>query len=239
MSVYLMSKIEQALGKAVHPSLSLFVVPAATVLTSGIVSLAAIGPLGAYIGGLLSQGLETVYMRQGFIGGFLFGGIYPLIVITGLHHSLHAVELGLISDPKIGVNFLLPVWSMANVAQGGAGLAVYLRTRNKKLKENAIPASLSAFVGITEPVIFGVNLRLRKPFIAACIGGAAGGAYVVFTHVAANSYGLTGLPMIALAAPLGLSNLFHYLIGFVISAGSAFAAAWLLGIDESKGVRNV
>lgn len=240
MSVFLMSKVETGLRKVVRPSMVLFVVPLTTILFTGIVSLLAIGPLGALIGNLLTQGLEVVYTHGvGFIGGFLFGGFYPLIVITGLHHTFHAVEFGLIANPKVGVNFLLPVWSMANIAQGGAGLAIYFKTRNKKLKEAAIPASLSAFFGITEPVIFGMNLRLRKPFIGGCIGGAAGGAYVVFAHVAANSYGLTGLPMLILAAPLGLSNLFHYLTGFVISVGFAFMATWIIGFDEDKGVHDV
>ncbi|RCW51676.1 PTS system sucrose-specific IIB component (Glc family) /PTS system sucrose-specific IIC component (Glc family) [Paenibacillus prosopidis] len=240
MSVYLMSKVETGLKKVVHPSLALFVVPLATVLFTGIISLLAIGPFGALLGNWLTQGLEIVYTHGvGFIGGFLFGGFYPLIVITGLHHTFHAVEFGLIANPKVGVNFLLPVWSMANIAQGGAGLAIYFKTRNKKLKETAMPAALSAFFGITEPVIFGMNLRLRKPFIGGCIGGAAGGAYVVFAHVAANSYGLTGLPMLILAAPLGLSNLFHYLTGFVISVGFAFMATWIIGFDEDKGVHDV
>lgn len=239
MSVYLMSKMEAGLGTIVARSMALFVVPIVTVLFTGIVSLLAIAPLGAYLGGLLARGLETVYVHGGMIGGFLFGGVYSLIVITGLHHSLHAVEAGLISDPHIGVNFLLPVWSMANVAQGGAGLAVYVKTRNNKLKDTAFPASISSFVGITEPVIFGINLRLRKPFVGACIGGAAGGAYVVFMHVAANSYGLTGLPMILLTAPLGWLNLLHYLIGFVIAVGCAFTAAWLLGFDDCKGASDV
>lgn len=240
MSVYLMSKVEIGLKKIVFPSIALFVIPLVTVLFTGVVSLLAIGPLGAFLGNWLTQGLEVVYTHGvGFIGGLLFGGFYPLIVITGLHHTFHAVELGLIADPKIGVNFLLPVWSMANIAQGGAGLAIYFKARNKKLKESAIPASLSALFGITEPVIFGMNLRLRKPFIGGCIGGAAGGAYVVFAHVAANSYGLTGLPMLILAAPLGLANLIHYLIGFVISVGSAFIATWLIGFDEDKGVQDV
>ena len=239
MSVYLMSKVEMGLKKVVPPSMALFVIPLITVLFTGVVSLLAIGPIGALIGHLLTQNLEAVYTHgAGFIGGFLFGGLYPLIVVTGLHHTLHAVEFSLIADPKVGVNFLLPVWSMANIAQGGAGLAIYFKTRNKKLKESAIPASLSAFFGITEPVIFGMNLRLRKPFIGGCIGGAAGGAYVLFAHVAANSYGLTGLPMLVLAAPLGLANLIHYLIGFVISVGCAFIATWLIGFDEDKGVQD-
>ena len=123
------------------------------------------------------------------MAGLIFGGLYSTIVLTGLHHSFHAIEAGLLANKDIGVNFLLPIWSMANVAQGGATLAVYFKTKNKRTKEIAIPAAASAFLGITEPAIFGVNLKLGKPFIAAAIGGAIGGAYVVWMQVAANAYG--------------------------------------------------
>lgn len=97
-----------------------------------------------------------------------------------------------------------------------------------KQKKIAIPSALSAFLGVTEPAIFGVNLKLGKPFIAAGIGGAIGGAYVVFMNVAANAYGLTGIPMLTIVAPLGMMNAVHYMIGFVISVITAFVATTIL-----------
>ncbi len=234
LSVYVMGKIEKGLRKWIPGYLDLLVIPFLTVVLTGVISLLAIGPLGLWIGGLITNSLAYLFQVGGFMAGFLFGGLYTFIVITGLHHGIHAIEAGLLADPTVGVNFLLPIWSMANVAQGGAALAVFFKTKHQKLREIAIPAALSAFLGIIEPVIFGINLRLVKPFIGAAIGGALGGAYVVYTHVAANSYGLTGIPMIAITAPLGLSNLIHYLIGFAVSVVTAFLATWIMGIKEEK-----
>lgn len=232
LSVYVMSKVEKGLRRVVPQSLDLLVIPFVTVMFTAFVSLVAIGPFGLLVGRLMTNGLEYVYHFGGLLAGFLFGGLYALFVITGLHHSLHAIEAGLLTDPNVGVNFLLPIWSMANVAQGGAALAVFFQTRNKKLKKIAVPAALSSLLGIIEPVIFGINLRLVKPFIGAAIGGGLGGAYVVYTHVVANSFGLTGIPMIAIVAPLGLSNVKHYLIGFVLSILASFITTWILGIKE-------
>ncbi|MGC5328338.1 sucrose-specific PTS transporter subunit IIBC [Brevibacillus sp. SYSU BS000544] len=234
LSVFVMSKIEKGLRRWVPHTLDLLVIPFIIVILTGVISLLVIGPLGMWIGGLITNSLGYVFQYGGFITGILFGGLYACIVITGLHHGIHAIEAGLLADPKVGVNFLLPIWSMANVAQGGAALAVFFKTKNKKLKEIAIPSALSSFLGIIEPVIFGINLRLVKPFIGAAIGGALGGAYVVYTHVAANSFGLTGIPMIAITAPLGMPNLIHYLIGFFIAVVSAFIATWMMGIKEEK-----
>jgi len=232
LSVYVMSKVEKGLRRFVPQSFDLLVIPFVTVMFTAFISLVAIGPLGMLIGGLITSGLEVVYHYGGFLAGFLFGGLYALFVITGLHHSLHAIEAELLADPTVGANFLLPIWSMANVAQGGAALAVYFKTKSKRLRKIAVPAALSSFLGIIEPVIFGINLRLVKPFIGAAIGGGLGGAYVVFTHVMANSYGLTGIPMLAIVAPLGLTNITHYLIGFTVSVITAFIATWMLGMKE-------
>ncbi|WP_163538725.1 PTS transporter subunit EIIC [Gracilibacillus sp. YIM 98692] len=226
LSVFLMSKLEINLRKVVPQSLDLFIIPFLVILSIGSISLIAIGPFSSFISNIMTTMIELVYNLGGIISGLLFGGLYALIVITGLHHILITLEIELLSN--IGVNFLLPIWSMANIAQGGAGLAVYFKTENVKLRKTALPTSLLAFLGIIEPVVFGINLKLIKPFIAAAIGGALGGAYIVLTQVAANSYGLTGIPMIAIVGPLGMTNLMHYLIGFVISAMVAFIASWIL-----------
>ncbi|NOU76694.1 PTS sucrose transporter subunit IIBC [Paenibacillus sp. LMG 31458] len=239
LSVYLMSKLEKGLRKIIPPALDLLVVPFVTIFITGTVSLLVLGPLGTFIGSFISGALMIIYMKAGMIAGFFFGGLYPLIVMTGLHHSFNMIEAGLLADPKIGVNLLLPIWSMANVSQGGAGLAVFFMTRNQSLKRIAISSSLSSFLGIIEPVIFGVNLKLIRPLIGAAVGGALGGAYVVFAHVAANSYGLTGIPMIAIIAPLGMPNLLHYLIGFCLAVGSAFLTTLMLGINEERGSNDV
>ncbi|WP_078553730.1 sucrose-specific PTS transporter subunit IIBC [Bacillus alkalicellulosilyticus] len=230
LAIYIMSFIEKRLRKVVPNAIDLLVTPFVTIILTGFIAILAIGPLGLFFGDLLTTILNFVYNYGGFIAGILFGGTYSLIVITGVHHSFHAIEAGLIS--AIGINYLLPIWSMANVAQGGAGLAVFFKARRTKTKEVALPSSLSAFLGITEPVIFGVNLKYRKPFIAALIGGAVGGGYVVFMNVAANAFGLTGIPMLAIVAPLGVSNIVHYLIGFVLALVTAFVLTLILGFKE-------
>lgn len=231
--VYVMSTIEKELRKRVPNSLDLLVTPFLTIIITGFLSLIIIGPIGYKIGDGITYLLNTIYQFAGPVAGLIFGGLYSTIVLTGLHHSFHAIEAGLLANKDIGVNFLLPIWSMANVAQGGATLAVYFKTKNKKTKEIAIPAAASAFLGITEPAIFGVNLKLGKPFIAAAIGGAIGGAYVVWMQVAANAYGLTGIPMLTIVAPLGMMNVIHYVIGFAIAVITAFVATFIL-YKESK-----
>ncbi|BCQ44737.1 hypothetical protein ERHA55_22640 [Erwinia rhapontici] len=150
-----------------------------------------------------------------------------MIVITGIHHSFHAIEAGLLGNPSIGVNFLLPIWSMANVAQGGACLAVWFKTRDIKVRSIVLPSAFSAMLGITEAAIFGVNLRYIKPFIAGLVGGALGGAWVVTMHVNMTAVGLTALPGMAIVQA---SSMLNYLIGMVIAFGTAFVLSLLLKI---------
>jgi len=169
--------------------------------------------------------LSTLIDQAGWLAGLVFGGTYSAIVITGIHHSFHAIEAGLLGNPKIGVNFLLPIWSMANVAQGGACLAVYFKTRDVKIKAIAVPSALSALLGITEAAIFGINLRFMKPFLAALAGGALGGAWVVANHVGMTAVGLTGIPGIAIVQA---NSVLSYLIGLVIAFGTAFVISFVL-----------
>ncbi|TYR74587.1 PTS sucrose transporter subunit IIBC [Rossellomorea vietnamensis] len=227
LTVYIMSKLEKGLRKVVPNAVDLLVTPFLTIIGTGFVAMLVVGPLGRTLGNGITTVLDVVYNTAGPIAGLVFGGLYSTIVLTGVHHSFHAIEAELLAN--IGANYLLPIWAMANVAQGGATLAVFFRTKNKKTKEIALPAGFSAFLGITEPAIFGVNLKYRRPFIAAAIGGALGGAYVVFTQVAANGIGLTGVPLFAI-----VQDPINYGIGFIIAAAGAFAATLLLGWKEDS-----
>ncbi|MGD7023745.1 sucrose-specific PTS transporter subunit IIBC [Rossellomorea vietnamensis] len=227
LTVYIMSKLEKGLRKVVPNAVDLLVTPFLTIIGTGFVAMLVVGPLGRTLGNGITTVLDVVYNTAGPIAGLVFGGLYSTIVLTGVHHSFHAIEAELLAN--IGANYLLPIWAMANVAQGGATLAVFFRTKNKKTKEIALPAGFSAFLGITEPAIFGVNLKYRRPFIAAAIGGAFGGAYVVFTQVAANGIGLTGVPLFAI-----VQDPINYGIGFIIAAAGAFAATLLLGWKEDS-----
>lgn len=225
LAVWFMSHLEKQLRKRIPDALDLILTPFLTVIITGFVALLFIGPAGRVLGDGISFGLSALYEQAGWLAGLVFGGTYSLIVITGIHHSFHAIEAGLLANPAIGVNFLLPIWAMANVAQGGACLAVYFKTRDPKIKAITVPAAMSCLLGITEAAIFGVNLRYIKPFLAGLLGGALGGAYVVAAKVGMTAVGLTGIPGMAIVQPM---NLIHYVIGLVIAFGAAFAASWLL-----------
>lgn len=236
IAVWVMGYIERGLRKVVPNVLDIIVTPFLTLMSTAFISLLVIGPIGRVIGDGISFGLQSLYNGAGVFAGIIFGGLYSTIVITGMHHSFHAIEAGLLSNPAIGKNFLLPIWSMANVAQGGAAIAVYLKTKNKKLKSIAAPAALSCLLGITEAAIFGVNLRLVKPFIAAAIGGALGGGYIVLTKVAMTAVGVTGIPGIAIVKQGAMVN---YIIGFAIAFAGAFISTLLLGFkDEVEEVED-
>lgn len=225
LAVWFMSMLEKRLRKIIPDALDLILTPFLTVIITGFVALLFIGPAGRVLGDGISLVLSTLITHAGWLAGLLFGGLYSVIVITGIHHSFHAIEAGLLGNPNIGVNFLLPIWSMANVAQGGACLAVYFKTRDTKIKAIVIPSAFSAMLGITEAAIFGINLRFIKPFLAALAGGALGGAWVVANHVNMTAVGLTGIPGIAIVQGNSIVN---YLIGLVISFGAAFIISLLL-----------
>ncbi|MBY9081832.1 PTS transporter subunit EIIC [Paenibacillus sp. HN-1] len=234
VAVLLMSLIEKGLRRIVPSSAATMIVPFLSLVLGGYLAVMFIGPITGHMGALLSGALEEAFRLGGTFFGLILGGVYGFIVLTGLHQGIQAIEAGLISNPAIGVNFLLPIWSMANIAQGGAGLAVYARTLDHSERRITLTASVTAFLGITEPVVFGVNLRRGYPFLGAAAGGASGGAYVAYHQVVANSFGLTGIPMLAFVIPAGQSNLIHYLIGIVIAAGTAFAVTWALGGREFR-----
>lgn len=225
LAVWFMSVLEKQLRKVVPNVLDLIITPFLTVIISGFVALLVIGPVGRLLGDGISLILSTLITQAGWIAGLIFGGLYSVIVITGIHHSFHAVEAGLLGNPNIGVNFLLPIWAMANIAQGGACIAVWFKTNDAKIKAITIPSGFSAMLGITEAAIFGINLRYGKPFIAALIGGAAGGAWVVGSHVYMTAVGLTAIPGIAIVQT---GSIINYVIGLVIAFLTAFVLSLLL-----------
>ncbi|NPE55848.1 PTS sucrose transporter subunit IIBC [Dickeya dadantii] len=225
LAVWFMSLVEKRLRKVVPNALDIIVTPFLTVIISGFVAMLVIGPAGRMLGDGISLVLSTLITHAGWLAGLLFGGLYSAIVITGVHHSFHAIEAGLLGNPSIGVNFLLPIWAMANVAQGGACLAVYFKTRDAKIRAIAVPSSLSCLLGITEAAIFGINLRFIKPFLAGLAGGALGGAWVVANHVNMTAVGLTGIPGLTIVQA---GSMLNYLLGMLIAFGAAFLISLLL-----------
>lgn len=225
--IFLMSIIEKNVRKIVPNMLDILLTPLITVILTGFLALVVVGPFANWIGDGISVFLQYALNNLGIFAGLLFGGLYSAIVISGIHHSFHAIELGLIATT--GFNTLLPIWAVANFAQGGAALAVYFKTKNNKMKAISLPAAISCTMGITEAAIFGVNLRYRKPFIGAAIGGAAAGAYVVATKVQMTAVGVTALPAIAITTS---DTMLNYCIGLVIAGAVSFIATFIMGIKE-------
>ena len=225
--IFLMSIIEKNVRKIVPNMLDILLTPLITVILTGFLALVVVGPFANWIGDGISVFLQYALNNFGIFAGLLFGGLYSAIVISGIHHSFHAIELGLIATT--GFNTLLPIWAVANFAQGGAALAVYFKTKNNKMKAISLPAAISCTMGITEAAIFGVNLRYRKPFIGAAIGGAAAGAYVLATKVQMTAVGVTALPAIAITTS---DTMLNYCIGLVIAGAVSFIATFVMGIKE-------
>ncbi len=225
--IFVMSYIEKYTRKFVPKMLDILLTPLITVLLTGFLALVVIGPVANMVGTGISTFFTYALNNFGIFAGLLLGGSYSSIVITGIHHSFHAVELELIGNT--GFNSLLPIWAMANVAQGGAAFAVYFLAKNAKTKAIALPSAVSCLFGVTEAAIFGVNMKYGRPFIGAAIGGALGGAYVVLTHVVFTAVGVTGLPALAIAAP---GTTVNYLMAMGIALVGAFVATWILGIKE-------
>lgn len=225
IAVWLMSVIEKKLHKIVPEIIDLFVTPLVTVLVTGYVTLTIIGPFFSTLENYVLAGAQHLIALPFGIGAAICGAFYAPTVVAGLHHMYNAIEIGLIS--QTGWNTWMPIATAANVAQGAAALAVAVKTKNDKTKSMALPASLSAFLGITEPAIFGVNVRFMKPFAAGCIGGAAGALVAGIFGIGATAYGITGI--------FGFLITTHYTVQYaiemIVAAGVAFAISWTLYKD--------
>ena len=228
IAVWVMCFLEKRLHKIVPAMLDLFVTPLVSVFVTGYLTLAVIGPVFTTVENHIIDGVQWLIAIPFGIGSFIMGGLYATTVVSGIHHMYTIIDLGQIS--AYGMTFWLPLASAANVAQGGAALAVALKTRNKKLKSMALPASLSAFMGITEPAIFGVNLRFFRPFIAGSIGGACGALYASIVGLGATGTGVTGIFGIL----LHLHHPVQYIITIAIATGVAFVISWFFGLPKEE-----
>ena len=228
IAVWVMCFLEKRLHKIVPAMFDLFVTPLVSVFVTGYLTLAVIGPVFTTVENFVIDGVQWLIAIPLGIGSFIMGGLYATTVVSGIHHMYTIIDLGQIS--AYGMTFWLPLASAANVAQGGAALAVALKTRNKKLKSMALPASLSAFMGITEPAIFGVNLRFFRPFIAGSIGGACGALYASIVGLGATGTGVTGIFGIL----LHLHHPVQYIITMAIATGVAFVISWFFGLPKEE-----
>lgn len=222
------AKLDIFFEKEVPEVIRLLVSPLLTTLVSSFLLFIIIGPVGRGLASGITAALVWMTQNLGALGYAVFSGVQQLIVITGLHHVFGAIESQLLVDT--GRNFLNPLMSVAIIAQGGAVLG-YLagHLKDARAKELCIPSFISVLFGITEPALFGVNLRYRYPLIGGCIGGAVGGVIVYMTNLAALGFGTTVVPGIALADPAHNGYL-NYVIAHVAAVVSGFLFAFLLGI---------
>lgn len=228
IAVWFMSMLEKKLHKIVPEMIDLFVTPLVTVLVTGYLTLTIFGPVFSWIENGVLAAMQYLITLPFGIGSGLAGGVYAITVVGGVHHMYNALEAGLLSS--MGSNIWMPIATAANVAQGAAALAIAIKTKNAKTKSMALPASLSAFLGITEPAIFGVNIRYIKAFVAGCVGGAVGGLVAGIVQVGASAYGVTGI----FGFLITTQNTLGYLIIMLVSSAVAFVLSWILYKEEES-----
>ncbi len=227
IAVWVMCFIEKRLHKIVPAMFDLFVTPLASVFVTGYLTYSIIGPIFVTIENGVIGGIQTLLTLPLGLGSLIMGGLYSTTVVAGIHHMYTVIDMGQLS--MYGVTYWLPLASAANMAQGAATLAVALKSKNQKTKSVALPSAFSCFMGITEPAIFGVNLRYFKPFVCGAIGGAAGAMYASLVGLGASGTGVTGLFGLLLC----LNDPINYIIMAAVSIGVAFALTWVFGYKDA------
>ncbi|MFS9180774.1 sucrose-specific PTS transporter subunit IIBC [Streptococcus timonensis] len=230
------AKFEKAVRKVVPDVLDLLVTPFVTLLVMSILGLFVIGPVFHVVENYILIGTKAILNLPFGLGGFLIGGVHQLIVVSGVHHIFNLLEVQLLAADH--ANPFNAIITAAMTAQGAATVAVGVKTKNPKLKTLAFPAALSAFLGITEPAIFGVNLRFRKPFFLSLIAGAIGGGLASILGLAGTGNGITIIPGTMLY--IGNGQLLQYLLMVAVSFALGFALTYMFGyedeVEEVSGV---
>lgn len=231
LAVWISSYVEKWVDRLIPSMLKLVLVPTITMLIVVPVSLITVGPLGAIIGNWLSLGVSAFFAYGGVFAGLILGGTWSLIVMTGMQYAFNPIMINNIAHN--GYDYLFPSMFMANMGQAGAAFAVFLRSKNKSFKSLALSTSMTAIMGITEPAMYGVNMRLKKPFIGALVGGAVGGAY----------YSLLGVKLLVISGNFGFPGIASFIgpkflyavIGFPLAFAAGTIAAFILGFEDIKG----
>ena len=228
IAVWVMCFIEKKLHKIVPEMFDLFVTPLVSVFVTGYLTYSMIGPLFVVIENGIIDGIQWLIALPLGIGSFIMGAFYAPTVVAGIHHMYTIIDVGQLA--KYGVTYWLPLASAANLAQGAATLAVAVKTKNARTKSMALPSAFSAFMGITEPAIFGVNLRYFKPFICGCIGGACGALFASVVQLGASGTGVTGLFGVLLCLNMPV----QYILMMAISIGVSFVLTWMFGYKDEE-----
>ena len=219
--------LEKRLHRVVPEIFDLFLTPLLTVLLAGAATVLVVQPLGGVLSDWIGRTATAAVGSGGAVTGFVLGGLWLPMVMLGIHQAMTPIHVDLIA--RYGVTVLLPILAMAGAGQVGASMAVYVRTKSRRLKKTVASALPVGLMGVGEPLIYGVTLPLGKPFVGACIGGAAGGAVQAHFAVGAATLGISGLPLAG-----ATDHVLMYLLGVVVAYAVGFAATWALGFDDPE-----
>ena len=226
VSSWILAKLENYFRRIIPASLDLLLTPLLSLLITGLLTYTIVGPFTRDAGIAFTDAIQWLYNTAGVLGGAILGGLYAPVVITGMHNSFIPVETQLIADiANTGGTFIFPIAAMNNISQGAAAFGALFSTRDAKLKGVASASGISAVLGITEPAMFGVNLRLRYPFYAALIGTASASAYITLYKTKAVALGAAGIPGII---SIGAQYLTPYIVGMVIAFAVTFSLTLIL-----------
>jgi PTS system trehalose-specific IIC component len=229
VSSYILARLEIYLKKLIPDSVQLLLVAPIALLVTGFISFVLVGPITFGIGNWITGIVVAIFKNVPLIGGLIYGGCYALLVITGMHQAFLAVDFQLISST--GGTYLWPILVMSNIAQGSAALAMMFLVKDKNLKGMAGTSTVSAYLGITEPAMFGVNLRFKYPFVSALIGAAIAGMILGIGHVKAPSIGVGGIPGFLSIYPQNWGTFF---IGMIVAIVVPFVLTFIFGKIKSE-----
>jgi PTS system beta-glucosides-specific IIC component len=233
LAVFLQSYVERFFKNVIPSFLQIICVPLAVFLVMAPLTFIVVGPLGTIIGNLLGSGYDAIYNFSPILAGAIMGGLWQVFVMFGMHWGF--VPIMMLNLSQSGFDTMVPMLLPAVLAQGGAALAVFFMTKNVKLKGLALSSTITSLFGITEPTVYGVTLPLKKPFVAACISGAIGGAIVGFSHVKNFTFGLASLLSLPSFIPQDtkdMSGLIAAAIGTAIAFGAAFILTFIFRFED-------
>ncbi|MGI6229921.1 MAG: glucose PTS transporter subunit IIA [Tractidigestivibacter sp.] len=228
VGVWILCFFEKRLHKVVPEMFDLFVTPLVSVSLAAYITILFVGPIFVWLENEILYLLQFLLSVPLGIGYIIIGLIYSPSVVTGLHQMYTAIDVSMLA--QLGVTYWLPIASSANIAQGGACLAVAMKTKSEKTKSLAVPSGISCLLGITEPAIFGVNLPKMKPFVCGMIGSACGALVCYVTQLAASGTGVTGIFGILLC----ITQPIQYIVMFAVAFGVAFGLTTVAYKDEDK-----
>lgn len=228
-SAFALAKVESFLNKRIPDGFKLLLVAPISLLVTGLLSFIVIGPVMFAVGNVITSALVAVFEHFALLGGLIYGGFYALLVVTGMHHTFLAVDFQLISNT--GGTFLWPILALSNISQGSAALAMLFVSKDEKLKGMSLTSAISAYLGITEPAMFGVNIRFKYPFISAMAGSAIAAAVITLDKVRASSIGVGGLPGFLSIFPQKWGTFF---LGMAIALIVPFVITFIIGKTKSK-----